>query len=143
MTTTTDLPAKRPGWVWAISLLMFFSAAWTLLSFYLIGSGSIPLAPEQQAYFQSLSALDYATAIAGGLLNLSGATALFMLRKVALPLFGSAFVLNLLATIWNLVSKNWAEAIGTPGLVGAFIGMAMLGAICLYARNLIKRGVLT
>lgn len=143
MSTTTDTAKKRPGWIWAISIFMFVSAAWTLLSFYLIGSGVIPLTSEQQTYFHSLSTLDYGTAILGGLLNLSGATALFLLRKVALPLFGSAFVLNLLATVWNIVSKNWMEAIGTSGLIGTFIGMGILAAIVLYTRGLINRGVLT
>jgi hypothetical protein len=143
MTANAAPSAKRPGWVWAISIFMFISAAWTLLSFYLIGSGTVPLTPEQKAYFDSLSTLDYGAAILGGLLNLSGATALFLMRKAAVPLFGSAFVLNLLSTIWNIAAKNWTEAIGASGLIGAAVGMTILGAIVLYARSLAKRGVLT
>ena len=122
---------------------MFLSAVWTLLSFYLIGSGTIPLTPEQQTYFQSLTSLDYGFAILGGLLNLAGATALFLLRKAALPLFGAAFALNVAGTFWSMFGKNGFEAIGVSGLIGAFIGMAILGAIVLYTRNLISRGVLT
>jgi hypothetical protein len=66
---------KRPIWIWLISLFFFLSAIWTLLSFYLIWSGSFPLEPAQKAYFARLTLIDYALSIIGGLLNMSAAVA--------------------------------------------------------------------
>ena len=49
--------AKRPVWVWLISAFFILSAGWTLLSSYLLFSGSIPITDEQRAYFDSLSSI--------------------------------------------------------------------------------------
>jgi len=134
---------KRPVWVWIISIFFFFSAGWTLLSFYLVGTGVIPLNTAQQAYFDSLTALDYGLTILVGLANLIGAIALFFLRKIALHLFASALTVNFLMLIWHALNKGWVAAISGPGLVGAFIGWGVLLAVCAYAWKLTKSGVLT
>lgn len=134
---------KRPRWVWAISIFLFLSAGWTLLSFYLIGTGTIPLNAAQEAYFSSLAGLDYGLTILLGLANLFGAIALFLLRKVAFYLFVTAFGTNLLLTAWHTVTKGWVAAIGGAGLVGAIIGWGLIIAVCIYSWKLIQRGVLT
>ncbi len=134
---------KRPGWVWAISIFFFFSAGWTLLSFYLIYTGTVSLNPAQQAYFNNLTILDYSLTILMGFANLVGAISLFLLRKVALYLFVTALFANLLMTVWHIVFKGWAVAIGAPGLLGAIIGLGILVAVCFYSWRLTKSGVLT
>jgi hypothetical protein len=134
---------KRPGWVWAISILFFLAAGWTLLSFYLIDTGGVPLNAAQEAYFSSLTGVDYGLTILIGLANLSGAVALFLLRKLAFHLFAAAFVGNLLLTASQTLTKGWVAAIGGPGFVGAVIGWALLIAVCIYSWRLVQRGVLT
>lgn len=133
---------KRPVLIWIISIFFVVSAGWALLSFYLVLSGAIPLELQQKEYFDSLSIFDYGYTIAIGLLNLTGAIALFMLRVIAFYVFSSALALNILATIWNIVSKGWLEAIGNSGLVGMLIGLGIAAGVCLYSFNLMKRGVL-
>ena len=133
---------KRPGWVWAISIFYFISAVFTLLSFYVIFSGRISIDPAQKAYFDSLTPIDYGITIILGLLNLTGVVTLFLLRRQAFYFFTGSFIVNILMTIWHLLSKGWIAAIGGPGLVGVIISWGLLIAVCLYSRSLIKAGVL-
>ncbi len=134
---------KRPKWVWAITIYFFVSAGWTLLSFYLIGSGVIPLKPEQQAYFNALSTFDYAVTILAELANISGAVTIFLLRKMAFYLFTGALIANSLLLVWHVLSKGWVAAIGSDVLIGAMIGWGLVIAVCFYTWNLTKKGVLT
>jgi hypothetical protein len=113
---------KRPGWVWAISIFFFFSAAYSLLSIYLVSSGKIPLQPAQKAYFDSLTFIDYGLTILLGLTNLTGAVLLFLLRKQAFYLFAVAFAANVLMTVWHIVSKGFIAAVSSVGLIGMLIG---------------------
>lgn len=133
---------KRPGWVWVITILMLLSASWTLFSFYLIRTGAIPLAPEQRAIFDSMSALDYGLSIATGLLNISGAILLFLMRKAAVPLFGTAFALGVVGNAWTYLVKGMAPVVGTSVVIGSLVGLAIAGTIFLYARSLRARGML-
>lgn len=139
---TEQLPRKRPGWVWVISIFFFFSAAWTLLSFYLIHTGTIPLNQQQRAYFEGLGAFDYSVTVLLGVANLMGAACLFLLRRAALYLFGAALVVNTLFTAWQILSTPWPDTIGSSGLTGAFIGWVLLVAVCLYVWRLSRKGVL-
>lgn len=133
---------KRPVWVWVITIFFLLSAVWTLLSFYLILSGSIPIDPAQKAYFDQLTPLDYLSTVGVGLINIAGAITLFMLLKIARILFLCSLVLSLGITAWHATTKGWVEAIGGAGLVGAMIGYAILAIVCVYAWHLTKKGVL-
>ena len=138
----TGRPLTRPRWVWVISGCYFFSIGWTLLSFALIFSGAISITPAQQRYFASLGILDYLSIIGVGLVNSAAAILLFRLRKGAVPAFGFAIVLNLSQTFIHLIAKNWAEAVGSSGLVSALLGLIIWASVFLYARRLRLQGVL-
>ncbi len=133
---------KRPGWVWAISIFYFLSAAYTLLAFFLIYSGAVPLQPEQRAYFSQLALFDYGVTVLMGTLNLAGAVTLFLLRRIAFHLFTTAFSIGILMTVWHTVEKGWVAAIGPAGLVGAAIGWALAVTVCVYTWRLGRAGVL-
>ena len=133
---------KRPGWVWAISIFSFFSAAFTLFGFYLIYSGKIPLQPAQKAYFESLTFVDMSLTILIGLTNLIGAVLLFRLRKQSFYLFAISLVANLSMTAWHIFSKGFIAAMPSGGLIGMLIGWGMLVAVCVYTKKLEKTGVL-
>lgn len=133
---------ERPVWVWLISIYFFLSAIWSLLSLYLILSGTIPLEPAQKAYFDRQTPVDYALIILAGLLNLAGAVTLFLLRKIARYLFLSALGLLAVSTLWHAAAKGWIEASGVAGFVGVLIGYALLVIVCIYAWRLSKKGVL-
>lgn len=134
---------KRPKWVWAISIFYFFSAGWTLLSFYLAKTGTVSLSAAQAAYFNNLSGVDYGLTILIGLANLIGAVALFLLKKLAFYLFSTALGANLLLTAWHTVTKGWLSAMPGASLVGAVIAWGLLIAVCAYSWRLIQRGVLS
>jgi len=51
--------AIRPKLVWATTIFYVISVPFTLLSFYSVLTGQVPLSPAMQAYFDSLSAFDY------------------------------------------------------------------------------------
>ena len=135
-------PRKRPIWVWFISIYFVLSTGWVMASFYLISTGSIPLSPDQAAYFNSITTVDYALTIGLGLCNLIGAFALFLLRKVALYFFVTALGVNLLFAAWETVTTGWVKAIGGSGLVGALIGFVVAIAVCIYAWRLTRKGTL-
>ncbi|MBI4526361.1 MAG: hypothetical protein HY695_21385 [Deltaproteobacteria bacterium] len=141
-TSTGSGNFKRPRWVWVIFGFYLLSVGWTLLSFALVFSGAIPMNAAQQEYFASLGVLDYISSIGVGLISIWAAVLLFRLRKSAAPAFGLALALNTGLTLVHLLTKNWAEALGGSGLVGAFLGWVTLGCVFLYTRRLRRRGLL-
>jgi hypothetical protein len=134
---------KRPVLVWIISIYFIFSLLFTLLSFIIIFSGIIPLQPAQKAYFENLTIFDHTYTILIMLANLIGAITLFLLRKFAFYFFTFALLLNILSTIYNILSKGWVEAIGGVGLIGSIIGLGIIVAICFYSWLLCRKGILT
>ena len=134
---------KRPIWIWVISIFYFLSAGYTLLSFYLIYTGTITLTPAMQAYFDSLSTFDYSITILTGTANFFGAITLFLLRKQAFYLFSGALCAGILLTISHTICKGWATAIGGSGLIGMLISWGIALAVITYSKKLIKRGLIT
>lgn len=132
--------AKRPGWVWAISICFFLSAGWSLLSVLLVRAGTLPLTPAQVAYFDSLTLFDYVFSVGIGLANFGGAITLFLLRKVSFYLFASSLAANALLTMWHVATKGWVAALGGAALVGAVIGFGLLIAVCVYSHHLLQQG---
>jgi hypothetical protein len=102
----------------------------------------IPLEPVQKAYFDRLTLIDHVLTIVVGLLNLSGAIALFLLRKIARDLFLSSLGMSFILAAWQAATKGWVEAIGGAGFVGVLIGYALLILVCIYAWHLSKEGLL-
>lgn len=133
---------KRPKWVWAISFFYFISAIYTLLSLYLIHTGAIPIPEATKAYLDSLTTIDHIITIVIWVVILVGAISLFFLRKMAYPLFLISFVVNILMSLWHMLSKNMLSALVSGGAIGMIIGWGMLLAVCLYAKKLAKLGVL-
>ena len=136
------LAGKRPILVWVIVAFFLLSASFTLLSFYLILSGAVPLTPAQQTYFEKLTKVDYGLSIVVGVVNLTGAIALFLLRRLAFYLFSGALALSMLMAPWHMLTKDWLSAAGGPGAAGGLFGWVILLAVCLYAWKLTKVGIL-
>jgi len=133
---------KRPKLVWIISIFYILSAGWTVLSFALIYSGSIPINEAQKAYFASQNIFDIILTLTMGSLNFLGAILLFLLRRHSFHCFLTAFSLGIIMTAYHIMFKNWLDAIGGPGLVGALIGWIISVAIILYSNKLIKNEIL-
>ena len=142
MESTQDAK-KRPVWVWIISIFFFLSSVWTLFAFYLVYSGTIPLQPAQLTYFKSLTLVDHSLTVLLLLSNLGGAVALLLLRSPALYFFVGAFILNVVMTIWHILTKGWIAAVGGAGFLGMLIAYGLIVAVCIYTWNLKKSGLLT
>ena len=143
-TAEQETKFKRPGWVWVISFYYVLSVLWSSIALYALSSGGIHVTPEGKQYFASLNMFDYALSVFQSLLSLSAAVMLFLLRKVAYPLFCTAFVVALASILWNVFARNWLAAMKSMrgGLLGALIGMAILFAVCFYTRRLSETGKL-
>jgi len=142
MDAAAQPPAKRPKLVWVVFLFYLFSGGSTALSFYLVLSGLISVAPEQAMYLRNLSALDWAITGLTATLNLAGAISIFLLRKIAFPLFATSLALSILLTLVHAFTTNLTTALGGSGAIGIAIGYAISIAVCTYAWRLKARGVL-
>lgn len=103
--------------------------------------GTLPAIFSQRAYLDNLSAFDLGITVLIGLLNLSGAVALFVLNRVAFKLFVIAFSASVLVALWHAATKGWLQALGGHGFLGTMIGYGISAAVCFYAWKLTKRGV--
>ena len=142
MNTNTHSIAKRPKTVWAIFIWNILSIAVISISLWSIYSGAIPLKPKSAAYFNNLTFIEHFFTAALIFLNLSGTIALFMLKKISVPLLFSALAINVL---WNLIEKFVSHQPTTSGpgsLIGTLIGLGISLAICIYAQRLRTNGVL-
>ena len=97
---------------------------------------------EAAAYMTNLSAFDQALTVLLLLLNLGGAVALMLLRKVAFHLFAAALTLSLLMTVIHTFAKGLVTALGGGGTVGLILGYGVEIAVCVYSWKLRARGVL-
>ena len=133
---------RRPKLVWVVFLWYLLSGGYTLLSFALIYSGIVSLRAEAAAYLTSLSPLDQAATVLLLLLNLGGAVALLLLRKVAFQLFAVALTLSLVLTIIHTFAKGLVPALGGGGTVGLVLGYGVGILVCVYSWRLRARGAL-
>ena len=143
MKDTKESPKRPPIGVWVVSAFYALSAGWTLLSHALIFGGVIKVNAAQEAYFASLTGMDWFFSLAIAVIGFSGAVSLFQLRRIAVLLFSVALGLNLAFTAFQAMRTNWIEALGGAGLVGALIGWLVLLVVIMYARGLVKKGLLS
>ena len=134
---------RRPALIWVVFLWYVFSAGYTLLSFALIFAGRVELSAEASRYLSSLSPLDYTVTILALLLNVGGAVALLMVRKVAPYLFSAALLLNIVSVALHALTKGLVAALGAGGPIGLILGYGISVLVCIYAWRLHLRGTLT
>jgi len=140
---TVQQPRRRPLGVWLISVFYLLSSCWVLLSFALISSGAIKFNPVEEAYFASLTNVDWFIALSSSVIVLAGVISLFLLRRLAVVLFSVYFLLNLAVAGYQTIWTNWIEALPRGNLVGVLLGWLILVTVILYTRSLAKRGVLS
>lgn len=142
MNTNMNSTAKRPKTVWVILIWNILSITIISISLWSIYSGAIPLKPKSAAYFNSLTFIEHFFTATLIFLNLSGTIALFLLKKISVPLLFSALAINVL---WNLIENFVSHQPTTSGpgsFIGTLIGLGISLAICIYALRLRTNGVL-
>jgi hypothetical protein len=143
MMMMTAINRKRPTGVWVISIFYLVSAAFSAFSYYIVYSGKVVVSDAQAAYFAGLTGWDHLISAMQGILSVSGAVALFAMKRPAPYLFSANMVLGAGVTVWQIVTKGWMDAIGVSGAIGALMGWTILIAVCIYAWRLLKKGWLT
>jgi hypothetical protein len=118
-------PKRRPIGVWVICAI------------YVLAVGATLMAAQQAYVASSLTGLDWMFTLAIGVVLLSAAVSLFLLRRIAVALFSAALVLSLALTAFQVFRR--IEGAGR----GALYGWVLLVAVIVYARRLAKRGVLS
>jgi hypothetical protein len=125
------------------------SVAWGLALQCLMFLGLYALPPEQQALVGDMSTAARLFAVASGILALVAATSLWLLRKVAFPLFSLSLVLGIGTIVkqtlpGGMYNKMFAQGpIIAFGTVFSLTGGVLLSvAIWWYVLNLRRRGVL-
>lgn len=136
------IEGKRPGWVWVISLFYIFSFVVTFLIFSLIFSGVIPLPENQKHYFENLGIMGQMIMLVSSILSLAAAITLFRLKKLTVKLWLAKLLLDIVSIVYNIVTTNWLQTTGSSGIVGMFVGLAIVISIYLYTKRLDARGFL-
>jgi hypothetical protein len=135
-------PPKRPVLVWIISGYYFLSRTLAALSIVIVASGMLPMREAQRSYFAALTWVDHASTSLIIVLNLTGAVLLLLLRRGAWLWFAAAFAMAIVFQIYQIVAKNWLQAVGVPGMVGAVVGWTIPVAVIAYSKYLANKRVL-
>jgi hypothetical protein len=135
--------------VWVVFLYFVISGGAGLIIQLEMLSGLARFPPETQALFGSLSTSTMLFSFAAGVLHLVAATSLWLLRRVALPLFSLSLLLTIGALAWQLrpggmfakiLAQSGAMAFGA--ILSAGFAILTMGAIWWYTLYLWRRGVL-
>jgi len=124
---------KRNFWIWLIVIWSFGSGIISLLSFFAVQFGAVPLNDAQRDYFDNLGLIDHMAGVLSAALNVAGAITLFKLRKQAMYLFFAAFGTSVLLSGWHATTRGLSG-----GLIELGIGLGLLGAVCIYVQKLVK-----
>lgn len=125
--------------MWVVCIFYLASTTLTALIFYAVLSESIPLPEPTKALYASLRPIDYAVMCLSAALNVAGATALFMLRRIAPWLLLAALVIGWLK---YMIFPAPGASIGNIGL-SQIVGLVLSVVIISYTFRLRMRRVLS
>jgi hypothetical protein len=123
---------ERPILVWLISLFGLLYVIWMVLAIILAQSGAVHVERLD------VSLLEKLPTIVLGVLIVTAAVALFLLRKVTPVLFLSALGLNLVLTLIHMSQTGWFEEFWGQGSVAKLIWHIYLIAASIYVWRLSK-----
>jgi hypothetical protein len=134
---------KRPILVWIICIYVFISVPLGLFGIYRVYSHLADFPPEMVSYYQHLTVFDHSLTVLNAFLFLVASICLFRLKRVALNLYLTVLVLNIMLSAWSVFVKGFLQAVGsTIGYVSLLTGWCILLAICGYVWKLIKKGII-
>jgi hypothetical protein len=136
---------KRPKLVWVIFLFSLFGVVSTLATTWLTITGNFPAPSEAHLdYMQNIPAYQHAISLAGIVVYLAAAIALFRMKAVAFTLFAVHFAVSVVAFGVNWFNPHYqaliADAGAVPGLIGLVVGWGIAGSILWYAWRLKQQG---
>lgn len=134
---------KRPFLVWIIFLGYVTISVANIGLMFLLTSGLYDLSPEQRALLAGMSVFDRIIGYILAAMLIVGAFLLFRLKKRAVPVLALTLVLDVAGKLMTIVNHHMADTVAPAALAGQFVGSFILLLVCVYARSLGRRGVLT
>jgi hypothetical protein len=133
---------QRPIWIWIIVLFYGCGAISQLVTHTMMLTQAMPIPTELTGYLESWTVFDKVIPYILSLLLLVTLVYMFLLRKVAVSLFGIYVGLAFLATVQQAITTNWLASYGMIGVVSAGFGLFLSGLSILYLIRLKTRHVL-
>ncbi|RKZ54047.1 MAG: hypothetical protein DRR16_06170 [Candidatus Parabeggiatoa sp. nov. 3] len=137
---------RKPIWVKLFLIYVSMGAIGIVYSYLIMSSGSLPMTPEQRAYFDNQGMLDYLLIFSSTLLNLAAGITLFRLRAIAVKLLLITLILSPILMVYTFFISGYSPASPAEqivSIIGSLVGMGILIAIFVYSLNLKKQGKLT
>ncbi len=142
-------PAPRPLGVWIVSGWYFMSGFFSISMIAAVQSRLASKPATVETVSAAVAAVPVVRLETGDLLlaallialNLSAAGFLFLLKKTSVLFFKAALAVNVGTNVWYLFHRGPGTE---PGLlyIGVVMGWLVAAAVCRYAANLERKGVL-
>jgi hypothetical protein len=132
----------RTFWVWVIVILTVVSVVLDGSATYYLYSGAFPLHPKIVAYVAETPTAQVLASFFAELYLLAPAIALFLMRRIALPLYVIGVPLELLQYALKIYLRGWETAMGGHSGVVALVSIVIGIVICAYVWSLDRRGML-
>lgn len=129
----------RPRWVSAIAIWHFGWFAILLLFMCLMYSGAVHLSPGPRARLDAAVAHIPIATFLIGFTNLVGSGFLFYLRKAAFYVFCAGLAVRVIDVTLHFATEGWRHGLTSVWQIVSLISATIF---CVYARNLIVRGLL-
>ncbi len=143
MPNVSQQKRKRPIGVWVIAIYSFLWVLGTSLSFYLVNPEAVAMNPAAEAFYNSVTIIDYGGVIFDCLVILFAGICLFRLRKIAFYLFVIYLLHVIPTTVWHIFTNNLLATMNNARFLGVVISWAIVIWACFYSWKLTQRGVLT
>ena len=134
---------RTPFHLWALGLLLVLWNCWGLFGAIAAQGGFLPQMPDEaSAYFEQQPLWFVALADFSPLAGVAGAMAVLLQSRWAPRLFLAQIAIALLATAYELITGTSPLFGGGPAWGSTGLLLGLLFAQYLYARFLLKRGLL-
>ena len=137
--------SKRPLGVWLICAYF----AWTTMN-ALVGVSYAFLSQDPDAawgrdYYLSMNGWQVTYVVFSAFIAISAAVSLFLMRRIAAPLFTGVFALGIVSAIWQVrsgwIADRGIEELGRQGVwIALGVGVALMAAIVAYVWWLLSKG---
>jgi hypothetical protein len=133
---------QRTFLVWVIFLLILLCTIVEFGAIFLVYSGALPLPPEALAELDKAGSGEIAVNLIVSIYSLIAGIALFMMRRIALPMFLIGFPITIGQIALAVLNRGWDEVMANGGVYTIPLTFAIGVLVCFYIWTLDRRGAL-